>query len=596
MPAEDATPPQPSNYERYRQAPFNRPEFYPVRQSVSSDYRPLAPWMGRLILPQLDRRDAVRGALFEVYHAPDDFQDLVGQVVIVRLSDKPEVRSYVQKVTQDVHLSPQARESIQEGRVHPTRLEGWQAVDPLESLAGSHPVDDVVVMLSDPVAVQRSQPTSEIILFVDREPVQITGRSYGLVQFVAPVAPDSELFGVVHFDSASGQFAGATETVRMPPVVADANQNYPSTTRAIETSPLNETGWYIYGAADESGTFTVQAIAPRALLRVQPDRVIVGEEAVQQYLKKETWSDIAEQKGTISSVLLSASDGEGVQTWSEGQRALLIHVYGGIGGEKTEPAARAPLYFGHFSYGVATVVREPLADELRFEIVYHQIYTHNHEGVISGSLHWSRYMGDRQFGWLGLRPIADMLISLDAFTGNYQTEDGWQGSPLDLVVAQLEIMAARYRIGDGTGGTFVVPSNNCNQDANQALYRSLRRLGRVVRVHPQLQKWMQENPDRRDRLEQLEQLRSDLKKILIPWGKRRKDWKYLIEDLGNTLAEKPLQNLIRSVLSWRTILPRSTSEEVTEVFLERGASVWVLRANQVGGIDPDVEPVAPMTL
>lgn len=35
-------------------------------------------------------------------------------------------------------------------------------------------------------------------------------------------------------------------------------------------------------------------------------------------------------------------------------------------------------------------------------------------------------------------------------------------------------MAARYRIGDGTGGTFVRPANNCTQDANQALYAALR--------------------------------------------------------------------------------------------------------------------------
>ncbi len=87
--------------------------------------------------------------------------------------------------------------------------------------------------------------------------------------------------------------------------------------------------------------------------------------------------------------------------WREGQRALLIHVYGGIGGKKTEPKAKSPLYFGRFAYGIVQVVREELTDELRFEIVYHQIYTHNTDGLIAGSLHWSRYMGDRSFGWRG---------------------------------------------------------------------------------------------------------------------------------------------------------------------------------------------------
>lgn len=58
-------------------------------------------------------------------------------------------------------------------------------------------------------------------------------------------------------------------------------------------------------------------------------------------------------------------------------------------------------------------MRELLTDELRFEIVYHQIYTHNTDGLIAGSLHWSRYMGDRSFGWLGLRPVADTIVELD---------------------------------------------------------------------------------------------------------------------------------------------------------------------------------------
>ena len=68
------------------------------------------------------------------------------------------------------------------------------------------------------------------------------------------------------------------------------------------------------------------------------------------------------------------------------------------------------------------------------------------------------------------------------------------------------------------------------------------------------------------------------------------------EVLGSTLEDDPVQNLIRSLLSWRTILPRLTSDEVTQAFLRQGGSAWVLRTNQVGGNDPDIEPVAPMTL
>ncbi len=39
-------------------------------------------------------------------------------------------------------------------------------------------------------------------------------------------------------------------------------------------------------------------------------------------------------------------------------------------------------------------------------------------------------MGDRQYGWLGLRPVRDIVIKLDAFTGIYDL-DGEPRSPLD---------------------------------------------------------------------------------------------------------------------------------------------------------------------
>jgi predicted Abi (CAAX) family protease len=205
-------------------------------------------------------------------------------------------------------------------------------------------------------------------------------------------------------------------------------------------------------------------------------------------------------------------------------------------------------------------------------------------------------MGDRSFGWLGLRPVSDTIVELDGFTGDYETEDGWKRSPLDQVIYQLEIMAARYRIGDGTGGTFVGPANNCTQDANQALYAALRQIARAIRSHPSVEEWKKQHPSQLHRLEQLERLGLDLKRLLLPWGTARADWKNQAEVLGSTLEDDPVQNLIRSLLSWRTILPRLTSDEVMQAFIKQGGSAWVLRTNQVGGIDPDIEPVAPMTL
>lgn len=591
-----------SDYERFRAIAANRPASYPIHQSVSlKHYRAIAPWMGRLILPAKDQRQTTHDVLFEVHHAPETFQHLVGQIVTLKLTDDPETLAYVRAVTKDVHFSPQAEASVRQGRIHPTRLNHWRRVNPLESLAGAHPVDDVMVMLPPWVKVcSNGAPTSHVV-HIRREPVQITGRYYGLVKFVGPAtnlsASEGDWFEVIHFNRDSRQFDGPTETVKVPQAPVNYNNTQSSTVRGIEKSVLNETGWYIYGAQDSAGDFVVQAIAPRTLLQAKPDRAITEEKAVKKYFKKKTWQHLTRKKGTVSSVLLDpASETSSEATpWVEGQRALVIHTYGGIGGNKTEPAAKAPLYFGHFAYGTAEVVREPLTGELQFEIIYHQIYTHNSEGLIAGSLHWSRYMGDRTFGFLGLRPVVDTLIKLDEFTSEYAGK-GWLRSPLDRVMYELEIMAARYRIGDGTGATFVGPANNCVQDANQALYAAIRYIARSIRDSPNVEEWKQQHAEQAQRLDELEQLAEDLKQLLLPWGTARADWKNRTDVLGSTLADHPIQALIRSLISWRSLLPRLTSDEVTAAFLHRGGAAWVLQTTQVGGLNPDIEPVAPMTV
>ncbi|MFB2937633.1 CAAX protease [Aerosakkonemataceae cyanobacterium BLCC-F154] len=593
-----------SNLDRYREAAFNRPEFYPVPATVASDrYRPVANWIGRLILPTPEQRQS-QSVPFEIHHAPQQYAHSIGKVVTLRWSEDPKVQAYLRQVTKDVHFSPTAEQKSQEGGVYPTRLNHWQLVDPLESLAGAHPEDDLIVALPDPVVVQELEGGSPIYLVISREPIQITGRFYGLVKFLGSVENSAtpEHFRVVHFNKASQQFDGVEEVVWLPQVVKDDNDTYPFTNKGIEQSPVNETGWYIYGAPGKNGSFVVQAIAPRALFQLNATQEVVGKTAVETFLKKESWGKLNQQKGKISSTLLSYSSKSLKQvknSWQEGSRALLVHVYGGIGGKKIEPAAQGPVYFGHFAFGVATVIREPLTDELRWDIIYHQIYTQNPDGLTSGSMHWSRYMGDRQFGWIGVRPISDTLIEFDPFTGNYEVAEGKERSPLDVLVRQLEVMAARYRIGDGTGGTYVGPANNCSQDSNQSLYAALVQMARSIRNHPDIasdiKAWMKQHPDRAQRLKQLEKLGKDLKWHLMPFGSARADWSEESAVLGSTLEDDPLKTLLRGLISWRTVLPRVASDSITECFLQQGATALMLRTNQLGGNDPDIAPLAPLT-
>lgn len=607
-------PVQVSNYARYKQAAFNDPAYYPLQQTVDTTrYRPIAPWMGRLILPARDDRSTIRGVLLEVHHTAPGYEHLIGQVVALRWANHPFVQDLVQAARHDVHFSADAEYSSRYGGlIHPERLNHWQQVDPLESLAGSRPTDDMVVMLNEPVEVEemaseevedkRTNRTA-MTLRIHSQPVQITGRFYALVKFLQPIV-GTDQFQVVHFNRVTHRFDGMAEVVRLPDVVtAEAYGSAPSTTRDLEKSPFNEMGWYIYGAKDAQNLFVVQALGPRALFRLQPDEVVFGKKASYRYIRQRSWADIKAQKGRISSVLCagkanrsSAAIQATIDDWQVGDRALLIHVYGGIGGTKAEPAAATPIFFGHFAFGMVQVVRELLSDELRFDLRYHQVYTHNTDGLIAGTFHWSRYMGDRQFGWLGSRPICDILIKHDAFTGSYDFSVG-QRSPLDYMLLQLEVMTARYRIGDGTGGTYVGAASNCAQDSNQALFASLRHMEQLIQTHANsLRRWGDQNPEQAARFRELLALQQELRQKLQPLGGPKSSWERNEYNLGSTLEDKPLHNLMTGLGSWRTMLPRLASDTVVKVFLDHGASVWVLRTNQIGGYDPDIEPIAPMTL
>jgi predicted Abi (CAAX) family protease len=594
-----------SNYERYQQAAFNRPGYYPLNQSVNSElYRPIASWMGRLILPPKEQRHL--GVLFEVHHADGKHKHLVGQIVYLKWIDDPISKVSVQSTKKDVHFNAEALYNYTQGKILPIRINHWRQVTPLESLAGSRPNDDIVVMLRQPVTVE--QDAESVTLSITNEPVQISGRFYGLVKFLQPISPSSEQWRVVHFNRDSLEFDSVEEVVLLPNVIPNNEGIYPSTNRDLEKSSLNDTGWYIYGAKNATGMFVVQALAPRALLRVQPQEVIVGKKPRREYLRKGSWEKITTRKGQIQSVLLSRKSidiEQAVTPWHEGECALLVHVYGGIGGKKREAAAKAPVYFGHFAYGMAQVVREPLTGELCFDIEYHQVYTHNGDGLIAGTLSWTRYVGDRQFGWLGMRPVCDILIKIDALTEDYDVDE-IKRTPLGVLKRQLEIMTARYRIGDGMGATYVGPANNCAQDSNQALYAAIRAIQvaiqfnptdipYAIKTNPEFKNWLLHHPEYASSFKQLVNLSTSLKRKLLPFGVARADWQNTTTTIGSSLADSPVEQITRALVSWRTILPRKSGDTVTEIFLQHKASLWILSTSQVGNTEPEIEAIAPFT-
>ncbi|MBV8490028.1 MAG: CAAX protease, partial [Candidatus Eremiobacteraeota bacterium] len=280
-----------SNYDRYVAADWNRPEYYPLTQRPSSPhYRPVGDWVGRLILPARDER--FQGAWLEVHHAPREHVDLVGtRAKLVWDEERPDVAEMLRAVRRDVAFSPEADyTSAYGGLVHPVRVNRWRLVDPLESLAGSHPIDDVLVKLAGDVLVEGSG--SATVLRIARQPVQTSACWYGLVQFTQPAVVEGDAREVTHFNPASGRFDTFREKLRFPAPVVDADGRAPWVGTGIEFSRLNHDGWFVYGAPDANGTFVVRSMAPRALLAVELAERPERERMPYRYLRRHAWRDL----------------------------------------------------------------------------------------------------------------------------------------------------------------------------------------------------------------------------------------------------------------------------------------------------------------
>ncbi|WP_411871835.1 hypothetical protein [Vulcanococcus limneticus] len=595
----------PSNVDRFRANGWHHLDV--GRDSApppAPGFRPLAGWIGRLRLPEPEQRDGGRVG-FEVFAAPEPWRHLVSRTCQLEWQD-PRLGA----VVQDVNLSPEARWSAGQGLVHPLRLDHWRRVSPLESLAGSRPDDDVLVRLPEPVKVLEDGR----LLRIEAEPVQTTGLALALVQFRQPLGGD--LWSAASYEPQRGAFRDLADLrLRLPMPIANGEGILPATAEGIERSALNAEGWLVSGVPDGAGAFVVQSLVPRRLRRPLPDRVVTGRQAARRLLKRELWDAL--EPGTAFSALVSLqplaaaslaapAPGPALASaatptlpsgWQLGERLLVVHVFGGIGGEQREQALQHGPCVGHFAYGIAEVVAEPLAGETAIQLAYRQVYAHNPDGLIAGRHDDWRYLGDRQWGWLGTRPVADILLRYPPFTGSYRIGDHSR-SPLDGFDHQLTAMMARYRVGDGTGATFVGPANNCAQDSNQALFAAIRALQQEI-AHQDpaaLRAWEQADREQAERLRALLRLERRLRHQLLPFAGLRPDWQRNAAVLGSSLEDRPLDNLLRGLGSWRMLLPRLASETVVWTFLEAGASALILRSNQCGGEHPQIEPVAPITL
>ncbi len=602
-----------SDYGVTSQASFNQLEFYPLQQAVDEKwYKPNGDWLGRLILPTPAEMQAqftgLDGVWIEIYNAPN--KGLIGQKLALTWQDKPELNDYIKLVTTDIRFDEAAKKSVRRGNVNPIRLNGRSQVGPLQSLAGARPKDDVVVKLKDVQSYLNR--TGKIFLKIEIPPIMITGRFVGLVEIIGSVSKgsvpetcpgvspcSSEYFEVVHYNTKTERFDGEKEIIRIPQQPLSSTGRFYSTPYQLESSLVGEKGWYIYGAKDQEGIFTVQALKPRLLFQLSPEQTIMGEYAASYYINTQNWQDTPRRKGKSERSLVEIEDYTQNKI-KEGDKSLIIHTFGGIGGQKGESALLGTVT-GHFSYGIAEVIRDPFTKELQYNLEYQQIYAHNPAGIISGTHSWQNYMGNLQRGWSYTRPVSDVIVHADVMA-DYNFK-GVVFSPLNELISQLKVMAARYRTGDGTGNASVTPAASCVQDSNQALYIALSLLKQKVEQKPEILDWLQNKPEDAQTLRfyRFASLFGQLEAKLVPKQVVRPDWQQNADTLAGIKQTKKYafiqeETIGNALLSWHSMLPRESHDLISHIFLENRAKLHFIRTNQIGGWDRTIVPIAPTSL
>lgn len=303
-------------------------------------------------------------------------------------------------------------------------------------------------------------------------------------------------------------------------------------------------------------------------------------------------------KGTLSSTLLvpNAFPGEAGaarfrdERLAEGSELLVVHTFGAIG------PGESRMRTGHFSFGVARVVREPLSGDLELDVEYRQVYAHNPNGIVSGTHSWASYAGSFDRGWMYGRPIADVALALPALTRTYDL-GGVRFRPLDGMVTELEAMTARYRTGMGTGAAVVTPANSCVQDSSKALFFALMKLEERVTGDPAVKRVVDEHPDDPQVVDYgaLLALADETERYLSPLGITRRDWRNQADDLAAVSAcpGGMFGAVFCGLASYNTIFPRRASDLFTESMIRSGAGGVVLRTNDIVGEMPGIFPLSP---
>lgn len=556
--------------------------YQPAPAEVSRYFRPIGEWTGRLILPDSGQRFEDGAVFIEVYTSP--VSGLAGRTVPLAWDPANPWDGWFDEYRVDLVMDDKAREGARKrGFVLPDRLNGWERVSPLESLAGARREDDVEVLLKD----ARYQGGR---ILIDREPVQICGSYQVLVRFAGESSPTSR---EVHcYDSVAGSFSDETIWIDLPSVVKDPGvSEIPlSSVLGIENSPLNEEGWYAYGHF-RGDRFIVDALESRRAVSPYPDRIISGEDRCRRFVSWDMHSDL--EPGTVKRTqILPAA--EAPRPWVEGERGFLVHLFGWWKSSEVDRVTGRVLGIvtGHLAFGFYEVRACPITGEPRFDLEYRQVYCHNKRGIVSGAIRGHAYMGSLNRGFMYTIPVFDTLVRtpvLDPFDF-----DGWQVDPYLGLGREFEKMTAIYRVGAGSGVTSVRPDVSCVQDSSCALYAGIRTFEDEIARSGIVREWVKGSPepDEVRRFLALKRLTGRLKSGLTMFGKAQSNWKTFMKEPMAARKMNAVNVILDSLTSLKTIFPRAANDNLLRIGLSENVEMWSIVTSQVGGTIEGLRPMA----
>lgn len=521
---------------------------------------PLYPdaWIGRPILPTADQRISQGEILFEIKQAPagEDADQWVGKTVRLAWSDAPKIAPL-----DHVTFDKQTLKSKQQSNVHPDRLEGWTGISPLESLAGGHNQDDLLVKLPANTALQLDQGR----LLIHDAPVEVAG-THGLL---------------IDVEQADGQHLRLSNHKVLDTTLSE---------RRYDASKI-EGSYLATGNLGEQG-FELAALRTPDLLLNQSTSNKTDRKDCIEYVKRGAWAQTSAKANQVERVLLNPLGAD--NPFKPGEKYLVLHLYGevrGLHGDAERPLGVVP---GHFAYGTAKVHDNPVTNSAEFDIEYRQIYAHGPQGVLSGAQDWDAYMGDVSSGVYANRPNCDLVVRHPALQKEHQIA-GHSFSFFDALEEEASRMEARYRTGDGDGLAKVTASNSCTQDSAQAMFSVLHRLDSMAKDSG-VREFLNSHPDdlaSKD-FEAMVGLGESMREVLTPvFGLAPSRWQANADGInGKVPAGGFLSQMAAALVSWRTVLPRKHHEAMAEALLKNDAQMMAVVTHGMA-FPKDSNPVSP---